>query len=104
MASFLLSSQTTNGDRACNGAEGVSGRQADGAKMRHRGFPRIIKAGHGIKQGAVVGTYLEIAPEGLAGISPCHEAMGFISTREIFPIPDCFVRHYDSIILFFGIN
>ena len=32
----------------------MAGKQADGVKVRNRGFPRIIKAGHGIKLGAVV--------------------------------------------------
>ena len=40
--------------RLGDGAGGTAGIRADGIKVRQRGFPRIIKAGHGIKLGAVV--------------------------------------------------
>ena len=56
MLSISLSLQANNGESQGENAEGVAGRQDEGGRARHRarGFPRIIKAGHGIKLGAVV--------------------------------------------------
>lgn len=47
--------QVNNGEKSGECTEGMAVRpDEDGTKLRRRGFPRIIKAGHGIKQGAVV--------------------------------------------------
>ena len=49
---FLL--QASNGEQQGEGAEGMAARPDGGVKVRRSGFPRIIKAGHGVKLGAVV--------------------------------------------------
>lgn len=53
--------QANNGERLGDSVEGVAGRQDDGHGAQHkaRGFPRILKAGHGIKLGAVVSEWGE---------------------------------------------
>lgn len=45
---------TGNGERFSSSTEGVASKQDGKDIVRHRGFPRILKAGHGIKLGAVM--------------------------------------------------
>jgi hypothetical protein len=51
--------QASNGEQVGDGGEGGAERQDDGRGVRRkaRGFPRILKAGHGIKLGAVVSVW-----------------------------------------------
>lgn len=50
--------QANNGEHGGDGAEGVARIEEGVDKVRRRGFPRILKAGHGIKLGAVVGVLI----------------------------------------------
>ena len=51
---MLYISQANNEEKSAESREGVAVRLYEGTKVNRKGFPRIIKAGHGIKQGAVV--------------------------------------------------
>lgn len=54
MQCVVVTVQTTNGEQHGEGAEGSAVSQGDGVRVHRSGFPRIIKAGHGVKLGAVV--------------------------------------------------
>ena len=67
---FVVVVQASNGERLEEGAEGATEQQQDGVKVRRRGFPRIIKAGHGIKLGAVVSMYVCVYVHVCVCVSP----------------------------------
>lgn len=54
LMSVFVAMQASNGEQLGDGAEGTAITQDDGVKVHCSGFPRIIKAGHGVKLGAVV--------------------------------------------------